>query len=251
MCSTTNAQTMYNGNQTEFNRMNSTGFDVSERVILDHILENSSRSTENDKVFSMCTKNVAYLTVFRMLNMSMLIFATALLFVGYILVSNYCMDKIYLEESVILGVYWPFYYFPWSLIGISVSSLCISAVLLMTESSRLKVVYLSYAIAIIFLALTNFGCLFSALQSEKLIEIGTSKASQEQINNEVIKQFHQKEEFRSAWNDLQIRLRCCGADNYDDFFNALSGRNLYPDSCEVVHNNDKQCNPKASIPKYE
>ena len=223
--------------------------DVSERVILHQILENASSTTVN-KFCAMCTKNVGYLTVFRMLNILMLIFVTVTLFFGYVLVSNYCMDRVYLKESVILGFYWPFHYLPWSLIVISVSTLGFSVFVLMIESSRLTVFYLSYAIVFIFLVLTNFGCLFSALETEKLIEIGISEALHEGVKNEVIKQFHQNEEFRSSWNDLQIRLRCCGADSYQDFFNATSGEYLYPDSCEVMYKNDLQCSQKVSVSKY-
>ena len=228
-------------------------FDASERVILDHIIENASSTTRSIgiiKFCARCTTDIGYLTIFRMLNILMLILGTVTLYVGYVLVSNYCMDSVYVEESIILRVFWPFYYLPWSLIGISITSLCISSVALMTELSRLHVFYFSYAIVLIVLTLTNFGCLFSALETEKLIEIGISKNSQEHVNNEVIKQFHQREEFRSAWNHLQIRLRCCGADRYDDFWNASKGENLYPDSCKLIHANNKQCVSKVSISKY-
>ena len=54
-------------------------FDTSERLILDHIIENASSTTRSigiNKFCAMCTKNVGYHTVFRLLNILMMIFST-------------------------------------------------------------------------------------------------------------------------------------------------------------------------------
>lgn len=199
-----------------------------------------TRSTES-VLESTNRKSHRCLKVIKLINILLIIIHFLSVIVGYHLLSTYMMDKLYHTNSDILSQFWPFYYFPWSLVAVSLGSICICIVGYKTISSRSKPFLFTNAILMIVLPLLTFGCLISCFEMERILVNGITRGASGDVRNEFIKLFHQKQDFRSSWNDLQQRFLCCGAFSYEDYVNTTTREMSYPKSCEVRYINSRNC----------
>ena len=223
--------------------------DIHSEQIPDTPVSQTSRITRStESVFGpRIRRSDQCLKVIKLLNVFLVIICFLFVFVGYHLLSTYLVDKIYHANSDILSKFWPFYYFPWSLVAISSSGLCVCVVGFKTISSRSKPFLFVYAILMICLPLVTFGCLISCFEMDKMITNGIARSSMGDIRGEFIKLFHQKPCYRSSWNDLQQRFLCCGAFSYEDYVNMTTGELSYPKTCEVLYMNHRNCKDKVTF----
>ena len=216
---------------------------LNERRILDHILANSNTSSNMGCAIN--KKCQRYLDASKPLNILLMICSIFIMVIGYELLATYFFDRLYSENSSVLRSYWSLYYLPWSIIGISISTIFISMVFMLASSTRSKLFLSVYAVIMIFLALANFGCLFSTLEAEKRIKLGLSKI--ENVSFEAMKAYNENEKYRSNWDDMQGHLFCCGATSYEDFYNATKGMSSFPESCHLQYDNNNHCYSKVNI----
>ena len=181
----------------------------------------------------------------KILNVFVMVASVFMLFGGYELLTNYFMSKNYFSGSEL--DFWALYCLPLILMSVGATTLIVSIVGFICSIFESKHTVIGYAIVMILIVLGNFGCIFVTFKAAELIGAGLSNTTISDPHFEVMRMYHHDKDFRSSWDKLQSKLRCCGGNSYKDFYHNTTS-NCFPSSCQIFDNEKKNetCLKKVS-----
>ena len=198
------------------------------------------RTDSSSTTFSeIMQKNSMYQASLFVLNIVLIISSVVMIFSGYTLITTYHFDKIYYPNSK-LDDLWPFHGLPWTMIGTGVSTLLVAILGFIFFALQIRPLIMLYAALLIPLILAKFGMIYITFKVESALRSDSSQLDNVGYHTEVRTLYHEKDDFRESWDILQTHLRCCGGENYEDFYhwNGLKkDYTCYPKSCCVDKDN--------------
>ena len=199
------------------------------------------RTDSSSTTFSeIMQKNSMYQASLFVLNIVLIISSVVMIFSGYTLITTYHFDKIYYPNSK-LDDLWPFHGLPWTMIGTGVSTLIVAIIGFIVFALQIRPLIMFYAALLIPLILAKFGMIYITFKVESALRSDSSQLDNVGYHTEVRTLYHEKDDFRESWDILQTHLRCCGGENYEDFYhwNGLKkDYTCYPKSCCVDKDNN-------------
>ena len=193
-----------------------------------------NRSASGSTTFSdIVSRTSIYQASLFALNLILIISSVVMIFSGYTLITTYHFDKIYYPNSKLEDL-WPFNALPWTLIGSGISTLFIALLGFIFFALQIRPLILFYSVLLMPLILGKFGLIYVTFRVESALRSDSSQLDNVGYHTEVRQLYHEKEDFRASWDILQTHLRCCGGENYEDFYH-WNGPNkaysCYPQSC--------------------
>ena len=175
------------------------------------------------------TKTSMYQASLFVLNLILMVSAVVMIFAGYSLITTYHFDKVYYPNSKLVK-FWSLHALPWTLMGLGISALGVAVLGFIFFSLQIRPLIMVYVMLLIPLVLGKFGLIHMAFTTENVIR----KIAYTEMQNEAMQLYHEKEDFRVTYDQLQTHMRCCGGTSYLDYvLNTYPNQTYicYPKSC--------------------